>query len=472
MSQVNRPLTPVRLSTFEGAPGRRLQPFHELRRAVASCLLWEDSFYESGQSIADRIKALVNGPDIAATDIMALAIEAREQFKLRHVPLLLVRELLRFKGPKHGLADTIARVIQRPDEITELLAIYWSDAKGLDGRRRMLPKQLKKGLAKAFQKFNAYSLAKYNRDNAVKLRDALFLCHPRPICVEATEMPELGQPINKPSYKRGSTLRHYTGQGAVWTQLVNNQLPAPDTWEVELSAGKDKRETFERLLREQKLGDLALLRNLRNMAEAHVDTALVYQAFANRKWERILPYRFIAAARAAPQFEGLLDGAMQVCMTSLPKLSGRTIVLVDGSGSMRDKLSAKSDLTRFDAACGLAILARGLSNDGGCEVMVFSVRLFEVPSRQGMALRDAIASKAEWSGTNLGAAVTYINQFNYDRLIVVTDEQSHDSVPAPRGQGYMLNVASYQPSIAFGPWVSISGWSESSIRFIQEYEKL
>lgn len=105
-----------------------------------------------------------------------------------------------------------------------------------------------RGLGDAFPKVSAYQLAKYNRRNPVKLRDVLFLSHAKPKDDE---------------------------QKAVWKQLVDGTLPSPDTWELELSAGKDKRETWTRILNEKKLGALALLRNLRNMTEAQVDDALI-----------------------------------------------------------------------------------------------------------------------------------------------------------------------------------------------------
>jgi len=93
---------------------------------------------------------------------------------------------------------------------------------------------------------DAYQLAKYNRESTVKLRDVLF---------SAT-----------PSRKRGAA--------ALWKKLVENTLELP-TRGVALSAGKDKRETWERLLREGKLGGMAVLRNLRLMLAAGVAPKLV-----------------------------------------------------------------------------------------------------------------------------------------------------------------------------------------------------
>ena len=191
-------------------------------------------------AIAGRIRELV--PKVAAEKVAALAVEAREKMKLRHAPLLLVREMARLATHRQLVAETLLRVIQRADELSEFVALYWSDGK------QPLSAQVKKGLAAAFTKFDEYALAKYDRASPVKLRDVLFLCHAKPVDAAQAEL---------------------------WKRLVAGELATPDTWEVALSAGADKREAWERLLAENKLGALALLRNLRNMAEAKVDEELV-----------------------------------------------------------------------------------------------------------------------------------------------------------------------------------------------------
>ena len=89
-------LTTLGLSrTHEGARAPQLSPVLELRRSVLACLLWEREFYEEGAEIAARIASFV--PLVEAGNVAALAVEAREQMKLRHVPLLLVREMARHK---------------------------------------------------------------------------------------------------------------------------------------------------------------------------------------------------------------------------------------------------------------------------------------------------------------------------------------------------------------------------------------
>jgi len=456
MAKLNTAVKKNPIFTHEGAKAQHINSYQLLRRSVCSCMLWESEFYEDGESIADRISALVH--EVTPEKVAELAIEARTKFKLRHIPLLLVRELARIGYTKTSIV--LSEVIQRPDELTEFLAIYWKDG------RCPLSAQVKKGLAKAFTKFSAYQLAKYNRDEAIKLRDVLFLSHAKPIDKD---------------------------QEAVWKKLVEGTLESPDTWEVALSAGNDKRETWERLLTENKLGALALLRNLRNMKEANVNEDIIFNSLHSLKTDRVLPFRFIAAARYAPQWEDRIEPVMLKCVESHEKLKGHTVLLVDVSGSMNDRLSSKSDMTRLDAANGLAILLREI-----CEkvsIYSFSMKLCQIAPRRGFALRDAIDTSQKHDGTPLGLAVQCIYgdgkfnkmQFGFygthdvdysgqnlrpDRLIVITDEQSANRVPDPVGTGYMINVASNRNGVGYGAWKHIDGFSEAVVDWIKEYENI
>lgn len=423
--------------THEGAVASRNTPYSELRRTVLACLLWEDTFYESGVSVADRIRTLVAQCD--PTLVGTLAIDARTKFNLRHVPLLLVRELLRHPARKElPLAELVAQVIQRPDELTELLAIYWQGE--TTRKKSALSKQLQRGIARAFRKFNAYQLAKYDRDTAIRLRDVLFLSHAKPRDEE---------------------------QAAVWKQLVDGTLAAPDTWEVSLSGGADKRETWERLIAEKKLGALALLRNLRNMEQVKVPRALVADALRTCRTDRVLPFRFISAARHAPWMEPALEEAMLRSLADRPKLPGKTTLLVDGSGSMfGPKVSEKSELDRFDAAAALAILLREVCTD--VEVIIFSQGTKLIPARRGFALRDALLASAERGGTYTENAKQAADRNGYDRLVIITDEQSAQPISQPKGDapGYIVNVAQYQHGIGYGRYTTITGWSEAIVDYI------
>ena len=424
---------PVR--THEGAVAQKVDAKSELRRTVLTCLLWEDAFYEKGNDIAKRIAALA-----AESKPEVVAALARGKMQLRHAPLFLTRELARRKGVGPLVAETLEDVIQRADELGEFVALYWKE------KKQPLSAGVKRALARAFTKFDAYQLAKYDRESAVKLRDVLFLCHAKP---------------------------KDEAQATLWKKLVESTLEPPDTWEVALSAGKDKRENFERLLREGKLGGMAVLRNLRLMLASGVDPKLIRERL-DKGVARALPFRFVTAARHASKLEDALEKAMLKGIAGLEKLAGSTGLVVDVSGSMNYKLAKKGETTRMDAAAGLAILLREKGED--FMIATFSDACVELPARRGFALRDAIVGSQAHSGTYLKRALTQLHEKQewreLERLIVITDEQSHDGILrawAPRS--YVVNVAPYKHGVSYGNgWTHIDGWSERIVDYIAAAE--
>jgi hypothetical protein len=307
---------------------------------------------------------------------------------------------------------------------------------------------VKRGLAAAFGKFDEYRLAKYDRASKIKLRDVLFLVHAKP--------------------KDDSQ--------ALWKRLVDGELATPDTWEVELSAGKDKKETFERLLLEGKLGGLAVLRNLRNMQQAGVDESLI-RARLDQGVARALPFRFVTAAGYAPNLEGALEAAMLKGVADVEALPGKTGLLVDVSGSMDERIARKSETTRIDAAAGLAILLREKAER--VVFATFSNHVAVIPPRRGFALRDAIKTSQPHQGTYLRRALQLLRDdpqatgwSGLDRVIVITDEQSHDGIlPAFTELAYVVNVAPYKHGVSYRDgWTHIDGWSERVIDYIREAE--
>lgn len=436
-----------------GAAVLERTPLDELRRSCLATMLFEDTFYEGGASIAARIAKLVKQCD--PKDVADLAAEARNQMYLRHLPIFLARELARKPGNGKHVYRALMQCIQRPDEITEFVSMWWGP-KHQRGKKRPEPLSAaaKRALRDCFGKFKPNTLAKYRDDDKnVSLRDVYRLVWGS----------------GKDDKARYETYR----------QLLDKELKVTGTWEAELSAGKDKKVTFERLLREEKLGGLALLRNLRNMTEAGVDMALIRSALRTNEFNRVLPFRFIAAAKHAPKLVEDLSVAMErALMTGAPLLPGRTVVLVDVSGSMDAQLSKSSDMDRLDAATGVAILARGRCED--VDVFTFSDRTVEVAGYRGLALGKAIRDSQLHNGTNLEQAIRDVARVPYDRIIVFTDEQAQDTyfggVPKPRtgSTAYMVNVASYEKGVADETrgWSKINGFSERIVDYIAAIEGL
>ena len=424
--------TPARNSV--GTPVQSISPEKQLKRLVLASMLWEKQFYLDGTSHAELIASLVKR--VSSDFTSDLAKEARSKFKLRHIPLLLTRELARIGKLK---AEVLTSVVQRADEMSEFLSIYWKDGK------TPLSNQVKKGLAKAFTGFNEYQLAKYDKNSAaVSMRDVMFLSHAKP---------------------------QDEAQAALFKRVANQELKTPDTWETQLSSGADKAETFSRLMAEKKLGALAFLRNLRNMVNAGVPESTIRAYASSVDVTKVLPFRYIAAAQIVPQFEDMLEAMMLRSLQNVEKLPGKTILMVDISGSMfGTKVSEKSDLDRFDAATALAMLCKEVCEE--VEIYTFSENAVRVAPRSGFALRDALFKSQPAGGTNLGNSLRKVSNSSRDRVIVFTDEQSYDQ-PTSAGcdKAYIINVAAYENGVNHQDWTTISGFSEAVIDYIRESEK-
>lgn len=454
--KTNLPVRQPRVYTHEGAPAMRQGALKELRRTLSTCLLFEDTFYEKGVDIAARLHEL--GGQVSKAELIAEIKKAKDA-GLRHAPLWMLLSLTKYhKGAEVG--DCIADTIRRADELAELVALYWKNGK------KPLSKQLKRGLSIAFNKFSEYQLAKYNRDGAVKLRDVLFLCHAKP------ESGVVG--YTKGARKYGKECPD-DKKSQLFKKIVDGTLETPDTWEVALSSGADKKATWERLLAENKLGALALLRNLRNMEDAGVHMALVAAACDKARVNGILPFQFVSAYKNSMMYSRQIEDMMLKALKSETAMDGSTIILIDVSGSMDAVLSSKSKADRLDAAGSIAVgLAERCQH---VQVFTFSNQLVQVPSVRGFGLMKAITDSQSHGDTKLGGALRKLYTLpqvrGVKRLIVITDEQTRDSLPSggPFEKRYMVNVAPYQYGVAMdGNWVRIDGFSANTIDWIIQEE--
>lgn len=452
--------TYTRAKTHEGASAGSISNEKQLERLVASCLLFENTFYESGSEIAKNISDLC--AKVSPQKIASLAVKARTEYGLRHVPLFLVAKLdenkNRIPEPLRGIvSNTVFEVVKRADELSELLAII-AKTRGVKPSeiKGVLSAQVKKGLARAFSKFEEYHFQKYADDKAeIKLRDVLFLVHA------------------KPGY----------GRKLLYKRIVDNNLAIADTWETRLSSGADKFKSWTALLNEGKLGPLALIRNVRNMHDAGVGGLRVADALRKIKpGSGILPFQFISAARNNPygqRVQEAIEYAMFASLEGKAILPGSTVILVDVSGSMDDPLSSKSTASRLDAASSIAVLLRETCEKVNVATFSSGTVALRLQDR-GMALVENIRTSQPHASTNLFGAVNDVNQFfgRSDRLIVITDEQAGSSginrIPAPNAKtGYVVNVASYKPSLDISSgWTRINGFSERLVDYIRIEEGL
>jgi 60 kDa SS-A/Ro ribonucleoprotein len=424
-----------------------------LRRAVLSCLLWEDLAYESGQSVSDNIKELI--PHVKPEVVAQIAYEARVYQKLRHVPLLIAREMCRLDSHKHLVGRLLPRIIQRADEINEFMAIYWKDGK------EPISKQVKIGLKEALNNFGEYALAKYKgTDSKISLRDVMFMVHPKPKDEELLK------------------------------KLAENSLATPNTWEVRLSSGEDKKSVWEDLIKTHQLGALAFLRNLRNMEEVGVTPDAINYGFETIKTQWLLPINYMTAAQASSRYESQIEGLMLRSLADLKKLPGYTIFVVDVSGSMEGAISGRSKSSRMDVACSMAMFAREVceetsiyataGNDGS---RTHATTLIP-SSRRGFGLIETIKDsrrKIGGGGIFTRQCLEYIREQEtrrVDRIIIFSDSQDCDrvkTVPSPFGKyNYIVDVSSHAHGVNYkGVWTAeVSGWSEHFLTYIAAMENI
>jgi 60 kDa SS-A/Ro ribonucleoprotein len=343
------------VQNYEGAKSYQITPEYELYTAVVTTGL-NASFYESGNTRLARIQSLIMkcNPEFVAK----LAYYTRNAMYLRSIPLVLSVELAKVASGNTLVSKTINGVVQRADEITELMA-YYQVANQREGVKKLnrLSKQIQKGLAMAFNKFDEYQFAKYNTQAEVKLKDALFLVHPK---------------------------AKDEGQQNIFNKIATDTLAIPYTWETELSAlgqlkfenEEEKRKAFaqkwEALIDSKKLGYMAMLRNLRNILLAGVSVAhitAVCKYLADEKAvnnSKQLPFRFLAAYRELRDLKSghvsmildALEDAVMISATNIKGFGSNTSVVIacDVSGSMQKAISPKSKIMLYDIGLMLGML--------------------------------------------------------------------------------------------------------------------
>ena len=433
-----------------------------LRRAVLANLLWENIAYMDGQSITDEIKRLI--PLCDPKDVANLTIEARTMQKLRHTPLFLAVEMCKHDATRPYVKDILPQIITRADMLTDFMALYWMDGKC------PICNAAKKGLAKAFHNFKEYHFAKYDRDAEIKLRDVMFMVRPKPENQLET---------------------------ALYRKIADRTLETPETWEVLLSNAHttaEKAAVWEKLINEGKIGGKAMLMNLRNMQSAGVPRPTIVKGLNELKGAMLLPLDFLKAMRESNGLDREIEDAMLNTYKNMPKLPGKTLFIVDVSGSMGSLTSSGSSFSRLDQAAAMAMLAANqcedfelvctAGDDGHC---VESQVHINYPSKGFNLFKEIEESRRTVGGGGIFTAQCLDklrkelgNKIHeYDRIIIFSDSQDidvsrgHNVKPRPFGKyNYICDVSCHTRGINYkGVWTAeISGWSEHFLTYIAAFE--
>lgn len=472
--------------THNGGPGYLRETRSELFLLAVTNFVGETTFYESAHQRDNRFGQLVRTvaaePD-GITWLTGFGRWLRTEANMRSAALVLAAETVHerlAKGLHGGNRQIVNTVLQRADEPGEFLA-YWTSHYG-----RNLPKPVRRGVADAaLRLYNERSLLKYDTDSkGYRFADVIRLTHPEPKAAWQSDLFEyaigrrLGFDVLTPResllmIRENIAMKKLSPEQARALLFTPNDLTADAatalaaagmTWEQipALVNGPWTAAMWEAII--PSMGYMALLRNLRNFDQAGVSDAVAEKIGARLAdpeqvaRSRQLPMRFLSAYNAAPSLRWgwHLEKALDASLANIPRLPGRTLILIDTSGSMHAGFSKDGSLHRWDAATmfGLALARRcedtdivSYSNHGKrfrLEAGESLLRALERWRKEGYFLAG---------GTNTAGAVrsTFAG---HDRVVILTDEQAGsgwgvssygvDSMLPQLTPLYTFNLAGYQ----------------------------
>lgn len=405
MSLFNKKIPSTKTVNLAGGTAYRHGAEMELATAVLATFL-KDTFYEKGNDRISRITKLCT--EVNPVFVAKLAVVARRDFHLRSVSHLLISILSTIARGTNLTSKAMQLAVERPDDLTEIASLLLPT---------QLPKQVKKGIRSCLVKFSPYQIAKYRMEGKkVKLLDLFNLTHPDPATVSVE-------------------------QRNAWTSLMKGELKNEETWEARLSSGEDKAVVWKDMISGNKLGYMALLRNLRNIEQQadsetiEIAASLISDDNAIRNSKQ-LPFRFYSAYQHVTDQRLLasLSHALEVSLSNVPRFDGKTLIAVDGSGSMAagyhagfDKVDNDSPITKASIFAAALFKANPDSEVILFDTSIQSTKLIQTDSI--LTIADKIQHSATGGGTQTSLvfkhAIERLKRHNpFDRIIILSDNES------------------------------------------------
>lgn len=455
MSKFNTPATNKTVNR-EGHVAYAMKDKEKLVTQIFTNFFQESKFY--GDNTSD-MKELI--PTVIKQDpkfVSNLAVFARREFNMRSVSHVLTCFLANVNEGKPYVRETVRGVVLRGDDATEILSFYLSEF------GKPIPNSLRRALKDVFATFDAYTLAKYKGEgHTVKMRDLLRICRPHP------ETPE---------------------QSAMWKQLLDGTLPPAYTWESELSANGNNKETWEKLIDSGRCGYMGLLRNLRSIVQAdpsNLDKVLQKLSDPEAvRHSRQLPFRFLSAYKNLPSGCGSkavnsLESAADAACENLPRLPGKTVIAVDVSGSMGSNVSFKSEIRCCEIGMMLGLIANKICDDAVFYEFNNCIEERTISNRQGILYTCVHEAKAR-GGTDMRLPFHKMLQdkVKADRIIFISDNECNYGIRAMQSYAdqyrrelnpdcwvHAIDLMGYGTQQFAGPKTNIiAGWSEKVFDFI------
>ena len=455
----------------EGAIAYQMSNKEKLITQVLTSLFNENKFY--GDNSQDILKTVRTMTETDAKFIANLCIFSRTVMHLRTISHVLAAELANSSEGKNFSRKVLDKIIQRPDDMTEILAYY------INTYGKPIPNSIKKGLADSFSRFDEYQLAKYNRAGTVKLKDILCLVHPK---------------------------AENQVQNDMWKRLLEDKLQTPVTWETELSLKGNTKETWESLIEENRLGYMAMMRNLRNIIQSGADNlSKVYEYLSDESRvlkNKQLPFRYYSAYKALNK-EGIgtskvfdaLETAIKVSTKNISRLGGKTFIAADVSGSMNSPVSTKSEMTCAEIAVLMLSIANYICEESITTTFDNNLYFCSLSTQNGI-ISNANSIRVNGGGTDITLPIKYLidKKIFVDRIVLLSDNEINRKYSYSIGYGgpktCQALVDEYKKSINPDVWVHaidmqgygtqqftgknvniIAGWSEKVFDFISSVEQ-
>lgn len=449
--------------TFEGGagfvPG---DPHVELFNAAVSGFL-TDKFYESGDQRIARLVDLV--PRCDPEWLQGFIPWLRNTANMRSASVVLAAEYGRSNFPYRR--DIVHASLQRADEPGEMLG-YWMSRYG-----RPIPSWLKRGVGDAVQRlYNERALLKYDgQGQGWRFADVIELVHPKPVAEWQSDLFRYAldrrhgdaEVPDRLHIVHGVLEAEALSPGARRAMLEQGRLPSGFTWERVagwVPGGMDAA-AWDAVI--PQMGLFALVRNLNNFDRAGISVAsrlLVQERMTNEeviRSSRMMPFRFLTAYMnlEADTYKLPLGAAVDMSLGNLPRFSGKTLIMVDCSGSMGSPVGGHTRNYRGGPYLSLSRLA-GFQAEvlaRRCDeamIVCYDQRPRSRHEPQGhVGVLTASATDVYRPG---GATRTWectewaFRQERFDRVVIITDEQSHDRdggrIEAPI---ITWNLAGYRP---------------------------
>ena len=398
------------VQTYNGWTAYSLSNKQELIKLCLTSFFSSD-FYEKDSEKITRIQEYAKNID--TNFLFNLAIFSREYGlrSINHVLFIETAQRIYWKeGTRKKLTDVLTKMIRRPDELLDIVW-YYAQRNGMNFNSIILPNALKFAVKQRLESFNDYQLAKYRgKGDAINLYDLISLVHAKSDSID---------------------------------KLMKWNLESADTWEVEISKNWNTKESWVRLLKENKLGALATIRNLRNMLSAWVGNEEIVKAIDSMKWKDVFPFQAIQALDILDQ-NSLMDSTihdviMKNIKTSFQNIAenykGKIAIGVDLSGSMYG--TPVSNLSALDRARMALYYGDLLREVTWGDLYFWGTDIASY--KDGMTIGDMYHVPPRWGwGTEVSTLTDVCQWKGYDYLIILTDEQIADR---------LINVASKQTII-------------------------